>query len=215
MRAVETQTLRKPSVERREEIAAAALRLIGRRGRTALTTANLAGELGLSSGALFRHFATLDDVLRGAVALGIRTIDATFPDETLPPFERLFALARRRVRVIGGDPGLAWLVRSDEVHLTLPEDALAELRRLVTRSKRFLLEAIREGAAEGSIRHDIEPEILLVPVMGTIHTLVGLPGIHRSSKNARVGEAERVLDALALLLETRQKRRRHHANKRR
>ena len=71
---METQTLRKPSVERREEIAAAALRLIGERGRTALTTANLASELGLSSGALFRHFATLDDVLRGAVALGVRKI---------------------------------------------------------------------------------------------------------------------------------------------
>jgi AcrR family transcriptional regulator len=154
---METQTLRKPSAERREEIAAAALHLIGERGRTALTTANLAAELGLSSGALFRHFATLDDVLRGAVSLGVRNIEATFPDETLPPLERLFALARRRVHVIGRDSGLAWLVRSDEVHLTLPEDALAELHRLVSRSKRFLLGAIREGASEGSIRDDIEP----------------------------------------------------------
>lgn len=213
---METQTLRKPSVERREEIAAAALRLIGERGRTALTTANLAAELGLSSGALFRHFATLDDVLRGAVALGIRRIEATFPDETLPPLERLFALARRRVQVIGSDSGLAWIVRSDEVHLTLPEDALAELRRLVARSKRFLLGAIREGATEGSIRDDIEPEILLVPVMGTIHALIGTPGIHRSSKIARGGDRdpERVFSALTLLLEPKTKKRRtHHAEK--
>jgi AcrR family transcriptional regulator len=211
---METQTLRKPSVERREEIAAAALRLIGERGRTAMTTANLASELGLSSGALFRHFATLDDVLRGAVALGIRRIEATFPDETLPPLERLLALARRRVQVLGRDPGLAWLVRSDEVHLTLPEDALAELRRLVARSKRFLLGAIREGTAEGSIRDDIEPEILLVPVMGTIHALIGMPGIHRTSKIARGGDLERVFSALALLLEPKTKKRRtHHAEK--
>jgi AcrR family transcriptional regulator len=198
---VETQTLRKPSVERREEIAAAALRLIGERGRTALTTSNLAAVLGLSSGALFRHFATLDDVLREAAALGARKIEATFPDESLPPLERLMTLAKRRVHVVGGDSGLAWLVRSDEVHLTLPEDALAELRRLVARSKRFLLAAIREGVADGSIREDIEPEILLVPVMGTIHTLIGMPGIHRSSKQSRGVDPERVLSALALLLE--------------
>jgi hypothetical protein len=118
------------------------------------------------------------------------------------------------VQVLGRDPGLAWLVRSDEVHLTLPEDALAELRRLVARSKRFLLGAIREGTAEGSIRDDIEPEILLVPVMGTIHALIGMPGIHRTSKIARGGDLERVFSALALLLEPKTKKRRtHHAEK--
>lgn len=198
---METRTLRKPSFERREEIAAAALALIGERGRTALTTANLAAEIGLSSGALFRHYPTLDDVLRGAVALGVRKIEATFPDSTLPPLERLSSLARRRVETLGNDPGLAWLVRSEEVHLTLPEDALAELRRLVARSRRFLLDAIREGAADGTIRDDIDPEILLVPVMGTIHALIGMTGIHRSSKRARRLDHERVLSALALLLE--------------
>ena len=160
---METQTLRKPSVERREEIAAAALRLIGERGRTALTTANLAVELGLSSGALFRHFATLDDVLRGAVALGVQKIEATFPDETLPPFERLFALARRRVQVLGGDAGLAWLVRSDEVHLKLPEDALAELRRRVGvegRSQAALIgEALRRYIEVKEVERSERPPI--------------------------------------------------------
>jgi len=149
------------------------------------------------------------------VALGLRKIEATFPDETLPPLERLLALARRRVQVLGGDSGLAWLVRSDEVHLTLPEDAIAALRHLMVRSKRFLLEAIREGAAEGSIRDDIEPEILLVPVLGTIHALIGMTGIHRSSKIARGEDLERVFSALALLLEPKSKKRRtHHAEKR-
>ena len=84
-----------------------ALRLIGERGRTALTTANLATELGLSSGALFRHFATLNDVLRGAVELGLRRIEVTFPNEALPPLERLLSLARQRVDVIGSDSGVS------------------------------------------------------------------------------------------------------------
>ncbi len=64
----------------------AALRIIGERGRGALTTANLATEIGLSSGALFRHFASLDDVLREAVRVALRTIEGTFPDASLPPW---------------------------------------------------------------------------------------------------------------------------------
>ncbi|MCP4835493.1 MAG: TetR/AcrR family transcriptional regulator, partial [Phycisphaera sp.] len=85
---------RKSTAERREEIATAVLSIIGRTGLTSLTMSNLAAEIGVTSGALFRHFETRDDILREAVRHAVARIDRTFPDESLPPLDRLFTLAK-------------------------------------------------------------------------------------------------------------------------
>ncbi len=192
--------LRKPAAERRQEIGEAALQIAGRKGVAALTTANLAEEVGVTTGALFRHFPTLDDVLREAVRLGLERMEATFPDPSLPPLDRISELARNRVAILSRDPGLAWLVRSEQALLVLPEDAVSTLQEFVSRSRRFLLDAVQEGAGEGAIRRDIEPEALLVAVAGTIHALVGMPGIHRLARGSRRVEGERVLSGLMLML---------------
>jgi AcrR family transcriptional regulator len=154
----------------------------------------------LTTGALFRHFATLDDVLREAVRQGLAKMESTFPDASLPPLDRISALARNRVETLSWDPGLAWLVRSEQALLMLPGDAVDSLQEFVSRSRRFLLLAIQEGASEGSIRRDIEPEALLVSVAGTIHALVGMPGIHRLAKGSRRVGPERVLEGLMRML---------------
>lgn len=190
---------RKPAAERRAEIARTALRIIGECGLTSLTTTKLAQEVGVTSGALFRHFESLDAILEAAVREALDRIEETFPDPELPPVERLLLLARNRIRVVGGDPGISWLLRSEQAFLTLPEEAVAQLRSLVDRSKRFLLDALREGVERGTVRGDIPPEVLIVPVMGTIHALVGLPGIHRATTR-RGPSPDRVLAALEQLL---------------
>ncbi len=192
---------RKPTSERREEIARAVLRIIGEQGLTSLTTTRLAQEVGFTSGALFRHFASLDEMLSEAARYGLARIEETFPDECLPPLDRLMELAKARVLLLGSDPGLAWLVRSEQARLTLPEPAVLLLQDLVTRSKQFILKALREAAEQGSVRADIEPEILMVPVMGTIHALIGMQGIHRCETDELGRAPQRVLAALVRLLE--------------
>jgi AcrR family transcriptional regulator len=191
-----TQT-RKPTVQRREEIVQAVLRIIGERGLTALSTSTLAEEVGLTTGALFRHFATREAMLEAAADYALARIDETFPDATLPPRERLLQLAHNRVRLLGANPGLAWLLRSEQAYLTLPADSVNELRALVRRSRRFLLEALRDGISQGEFRRDLEPEEMLVPVMGTIHALIGMPGAHRSRRQP---DTERILNGLLTML---------------
>ena len=191
---------RKPTAERRKEIAESVLRIIGERGLTSLTTTTLAEDVGLTSGALFRHFASRDEILVETVRLATARMEETFPDEGLDPVDRLLDLARERFRVLGSDAGLAWLFRSEQAFLVLPGEAVTLLREIVERSRRFVLEALREGAALGMIRRDIEPEVLLVPVMGTIHALIGAQGA-RTLSTGRARDPEPVLAALVRLLE--------------
>lgn len=193
---------RRSSAERREEIATAALYIIGRRGLTSLTMTTLAAEIGVTSGALFRHFESRDDILREVVRHAVDKIDRTFPDGSIPPVERLFTLARNRIRLLGPDPGLAWLLRSEQAYLTMPDDAVEELRNVARRSRRFILKAIREGVAEGSIRADIPPEVLLVPIIGTIHAMIGTPGIAMHAEGKQDRNTPRVLAALQRMITT-------------
>ncbi|MFQ5691123.1 MAG: TetR/AcrR family transcriptional regulator [Gemmatimonadota bacterium] len=192
--------VRKSSGERRKEIVAAVLRIIGHKGFKAVTARALAEEVGVTSGALFRHFTSLDDILQEVVRYALTRVEGTFPDESLPPRDRLVQLARNRIQVFGADPGLAWLLRSEQAYLMLPKESGDLLRALTRRSKQYLLDAIREGVSEGSIRSDIEPEVLLVLIMGTIHALIGMPGVYRIEVNRQPGESDRVLRALVLLL---------------
>lgn len=195
---------RKPGAERRDEIVQAVLRIIGERGLTALSTSTLAEEIGVTTGALFRHFPTRDAMLKAAAEYAILRIEETFPEQGLPPLERLRQLARNRVRLLGGNPGLAWLVRSEQAYLVLPAESVALLRALVRRSRRFLVEALRDGMAQGQIRDDIAPEEIVVPVMGTIHALIGMPGAHQSRRKPA---PERILGALLRMLAPTQNKR--------
>lgn len=186
---------RKPTEVRQREIAEAVLRIIGEQGATALTAARIADAVGVTSGALFRHFDSLEAILHAAVEVGVEAVEETFPDPALPPIERLRHLAVARIALFSRRPGIAWLLLSDQVYLTVPTAAVDRLRSLVRRSRAFLLEAIRDGVADGSLRGDIAPETLLLIFTGTVHAAVGAAGVHRSRRSA-----PDVLDALFLLL---------------
>ena len=191
---------RKPSAVRRREIAEGALRVIGREGATSLTAATLAAEVGLTPGALFRHFASVDRILEAAVELAVERIDGTFPAAERPPLERLRSLARARVELVRGTPGLAWLLLSDQVYLSVPEPAVARLRDLVQRSRAFILAAFSEALERGELRADLTPQTFLPIFTGTIHSLLAAPGVHSAPGRATSPTPSQVLDTLFTLI---------------
>ncbi|MHC5022259.1 MAG: hypothetical protein ACYTGX_19630 [Planctomycetota bacterium] len=127
-------------------------------------------------------------------------INDTFPEADGPPLDRMLDLARNRVRLLRRNPGDTWLLRSGEALLALPDDAVAELRDLVQRSRRYLLRAMTAGQLDGSIRDDVAPNLLLPVVTGTIHTLAGPPGAASLDRGPRLPAVEPALEALRTLL---------------
>jgi len=190
----------RPALEltpKRAEIADAALRIIETRGIAALTTSALAGELGVSSGAPFRHFANREEILEAVVRRVEELILATFPPETDPPLERLQALLRARARVVGGHRGIGRLMFSEQFALALPEAAAARLRSLVVRTRVFLLTALEEGQREGALRGDLAAEALLPVVFGMLMHLV----YTQAAGQGRAGDAAAACTTLLALLQ--------------
>jgi AcrR family transcriptional regulator len=188
--------VRHSGTKRREQIALAALKIIGEQGLASLSTATLAAQVGLSSGGLFRHFASIEEILQEATRIAVGMLDATFPEPDLPPIERIRKLGLNRVKLLGLNPGLTWLLMSKQAYLKLPADSVEHLKMVKDRSKQFLLSAVQDGVSEGSIRSDIKPKALLVTILGTVHTLIGMP----NASGERIEFAEEVMDSLLIML---------------
>jgi AcrR family transcriptional regulator len=164
-------TQRRSTEVRQAEIADAALRIIATRGIGALTVAALAKELGLTGGALYRHFESTDAILEAVAARAVAVLVETMPDPSLPPLEWLERFIESRASTVSGHTGLARLLFSDQLALALPPSALEHLRSVFKTTSMAMLRALAEGQARGQIRRDLEPMELVPIVMGSVQML--------------------------------------------
>ena len=163
-----------PLTPKQTEIADAALKIIGERGIAALTTASLAQELGVSSGAPFRHFESRDEILEAATQRVADMVANTYPKALLPPLERLQAFFLARVQTVGQRAGVARFIFSEQFALALPPAAAERMLDLVRGTRAFVLKALEEGIERGEIRKYLPPKALLPIVLGSLQHLVFL-----------------------------------------
>jgi len=174
-------TVRRSHEERRAEIADAALRIIATRGISALTVATLAHELGLTGGALYRHFDSTDEILVAVAARAVELVDATVPPQELPPLEWLERFVESRAKTVGGHPGLARLLVSDQLAMALPPAALEHVQGAVRRTFAQIEHALRRGQEAGAVRDDVDARDLVPIVAGTVQLLaLARAGSHQS-----------------------------------
>ncbi len=159
---------RRPTEHRRAEIVSAALRLVATRGIAELGNRQIAEAVGLSTGALFRHFASMDEILCAVADRVHELLHATYPAADLPPEERIARFVDARAATVGENVGILRLVLSEQFTLALPREAAAKLHEAVMESRAFLTKALREGQKSGAIRDDVPAEVLTTVVMGTI-----------------------------------------------
>lgn len=192
------QAQRRSSEVRQGELIDAALHIIATRGIAALTTRSLAEHVGLSSGAIFRHFASLDALLEAVVTRVATLLDGTFPSSHLTPREQLLNFVEARSQTVGHQVGILRLVVSEQFSLALPAPAAALLAGCVSKTRSFVLTCLRAGQAAGEFRSDIDATALAVVVMGTIQMLALSASAMRGGGSAALANATR--DGLLTLL---------------
>lgn len=188
---------RRASTVRQVELADAALRIIATQGIAALSTRSLAAEVGLSTGAIFRHFPSIEALLEALVTRVEGVLDATFPSEELPPQERLERFIDARSSAVGDQLGILRLILSEQFKLALPQRGSERLAACVEKTRRFVTRCLRAGQAEGSVRADLPAEALAPVVMGTVQMLALSPATGRRRKT----EARAVTASLLAMLQ--------------
>lgn len=189
-------TTRLPTEDRRAQITEAALQLIAARGIAALSTSELARAVGLTSGALFRHFPSLDAILDAVADRVAELLASTYPPAGLAPLDRLGQFFDARHAMAVERAGIPRLVLSEQFAHALPEGARRTLQRAVDDTLAFVRDAIADGQREGVIRNDLPAETLGVLVMGALQMAVMS---HRIGRRERV-RAEAVRDVVLAVL---------------
>jgi AcrR family transcriptional regulator len=189
-------TPRKPAESRRREIADAALKVIAEQGLARFTSLAIAREVGVSDAALFRHFATKEDIVLAVIDRVEEILFSGFPPAGADPIERLGLFFRRRIEVIREHPGVARLVGSEQLSQAAPPEGVARVAGFRQRSQSFVRGCLVEAHRDGLLADGVGPEEAAVLVLGALLALAHAP----SGPRPRARLPERVWAVLERVL---------------
>lgn len=164
-------TARKPAPSRRREIADAALKIIAERGLGRFTSLAIAREVGVSDAALFRHFASKDDIVLAVIDRVEELLFAGFPPGGADPLDRLGRFFRARIEVAREHPGAARLVGSEQLAQAAPPQGVARVAGFRRRSRAFVRGCLAEAHRQGLLAGGVGPEEAAVLVLGALLAL--------------------------------------------
>jgi AcrR family transcriptional regulator len=185
---------RHPTETRQAEIIEAVLDLSARGNPADITTADIAGELNLSQGAVFKHFPSKSAIWQAVVGwvearLFARLEAAARRADT--PLEGLGAMFMAHVKFVTEHPGVPRLIFQ---HLQRPEDTLlkAGVRNMLARYRKMLTDMLGEAEKQGQIAQGQDKAAAAMLYIGAIQGLAIQSMLNGSSAKMQE-EARRVL----------------------
>lgn len=155
---------------RKEQIAEAALGLIGRYGLQGLSVARVARQVGLVPSAIYRHFEGKDRVLDAVLELigsrlhgNVRAVTSEGRD----PLEQLRHLLMRHISLIRDNQGIPRVIFSDELYAGRPERR-RKVYEIITGYLKSVAQLIRQGQKAGRLRESADPDVLAVMFLGLV-----------------------------------------------
>jgi len=178
---------RLPTEERQAEIVAAALRLARDASPALITTSDIASAIGVTQGAVFKHFPTKDAIwvaamrwVREALMQGLET--AAGQADT--PRDALSAMFRAHVDFVIAHPGAPRFI-FHELQQPIDSAAKQEVRAVLQGYRKLLLDILRQAVHQGQVAADLDQEAAATTFVGLIQGLVmqamlsGRPGAMR------------------------------------
>jgi TetR/AcrR family transcriptional regulator len=166
--------LRLPTETRRAEIVAAALHLAHSRSPESITTTELASALGLSQGALFKHFDTKDAVWLAAMAWVaehlLRTLnDAAQQAET--PLDALRGVFEAHLQFVVAYPGVPRLI-FHELQKPMGSPLKQQVCELMNAYRQLLLRLLLASVQQGESAPDLDAPAAATLLIGIVQGLV-------------------------------------------
>jgi len=163
-----------PGHERRALTVATVVALAGEQNPSAITTAAIAQRMGLTQGALFRHFPSKDAILEAVmhwVAGQLMARTETAIQGEVSPLAALERLFLAHVDFVVAHPGIPRLLFGELQH---PEETAPKrlVQELVSRYGARLQKVIEAGLAAGELDPRLDARAAATLFIGTIQGLV-------------------------------------------
>lgn len=165
---------RLPTHERQAELVATALQLAANRSPSTITTADLAQAVGITQGAVFRHFPRKEAIwlavieqVQGELIERLRQAAAAQAD----PLSALRAVFLAHVAFVVEQPGVPRVIFQELQH---PEDTAlkAQVRALMQAYRQLLVQWLRRAQTEGLLSPQADVQAAAVLFLGAVQGLV-------------------------------------------
>ena len=173
-------TERLPTEDRQRQIADAALRIIAERGLGRFTTSAIAKAVGITDGAIFRHFPTKEAIVMAAIGRVEEILFAEPPEPEGDALDRLGAFVRRRARAVRDVPGISRVVFGESLAKAGGKKGASRVDDMKRRSVQHVRELLKEARREGILVEDVPIDDLVAIVQGAILGMVFGPERRRS-----------------------------------
>jgi AcrR family transcriptional regulator len=164
---------RQNTLVRREQIIEASRRLIMEYGSEHVTVRRIAAEIGISEGALYRHFKSKKEILLFLIGHIEENLigDLQKRSPTKNILGTIKSTLKNHLSSMEQRKGMSFLVIAEIISLgdkELNKRVLEVLSKYISNIKKLLLEGIKTG----EIRKDIDPEMVATSFFGTMQGLV-------------------------------------------
>ena len=153
---------------RQEQIKKAVLDIIAEEGLHNISTRNLAKKIGLTEGAIFRHFPTKRDIIKGIMDDVAKDLVGSLRNIVLEPSkteEKLFKYLCKNVKYLRENRGITILLFSEATHLG-DKELKDKLNQILSEQKQFIIKMVKDGIAEGIWNKDTNPDDMAMLYMG-------------------------------------------------
>jgi AcrR family transcriptional regulator len=162
------------SEERQEEIVQQAIKLAANHSPERITTQNLADAMGVTQGAIFRHFSTKDAIWVSVLSwVGSRLAEvlAGAAKEGKDPLDRLERMLSAHMEFVSRHPGVPRVLFSELQQSG--DSSIKQLIRSIMGAYRLrLVEVLKEAKAFGQVSPDLVEEHAAVLYLGMVQGLV-------------------------------------------
>jgi AcrR family transcriptional regulator len=160
--------------DRQEEIVSTALRLISEQGIQELTMKKIAGAIGITEPALYRHFVSKFQILSAVidrVAYMHSTIFKDLSEGGLTYAENIATFFQRHALLFTREPTMTAILFSEDLFRS--EKALAERVASIMDSTMHTIELeLRRGVESKAFRGDLDPKTATLVLVGGFRQLV-------------------------------------------
>lgn len=160
--------------DRKREIVAAVLVLARESGPDAITTHAIAGRMGVTQGAIFRHFPDKEAIWRAVFAWVRVSLAAAFDDAVRrdePPLVRLERAFLAHVAFVAANPGVPRVMFHE---LRSPRDSAvrADVRGMLAKYRQRIVRLFVQARSTGAVAGDLDAGAAAVMFLGAIQGLV-------------------------------------------
>lgn len=162
--------------QRQEEIVEKAIRIIDQKGIQGLTIKNLSKDIGVTEGAIYRHFENKREILTSILLHFQHKMNEFQKSSQLTgksAFWKINATLNHFRKLFESNPAIVSVIFAEEIFQN-DRELSSKVAELIKENQEYILSLIREGKSNGELRSDLDDQMMVSSILGTFRLIVKL-----------------------------------------